>query len=123
MAVELSILRMNLEHERKRLIEELEELDDNSDKDHQSASSFNKTGESADAATNLERRLALASHKRINLAAIDRALKKIDAGTYGMCEDCGQPIDPVRLEALPHTINCLVCSSAKTACAIDKVGL
>lgn len=123
MAVELSILRMNLEQERKRLIEELEEIDGNFDKDHQSASSFNKTGESADVATNLERRLALASHKRINLAAMDRALKKIDAGTYGMCEDCGQPIDPVRLEALPHTVNCLVCSSAKTACTIDKVGL
>ena len=36
------------------------------------------------------------------LEAIERALKKFDAGTYGICEDTGEPIPDARLEALPY---------------------
>jgi RNA polymerase-binding transcription factor DksA len=36
------------------------------------------------------------------LEAIERALKKFDAGTYGICEDTGEPIPEARLEALPY---------------------
>lgn len=40
---------------------------------------------------------------------IDEALKKIHAGTYGPCEECGRPINPERLEALPHARFCIEC--------------
>ena len=41
------------------------------------------------------------------LAEIDAALKRIDAGTYGICEVCGQPIAPERLEARPWATLCI----------------
>src|SRR5919202_635533 len=36
------------------------------------------------------------------LSEIDDALARIDAGTYGTCVNCGKPIAPERLEAIPH---------------------
>jgi RNA polymerase-binding transcription factor len=38
---------------------------------------------------------------RSNLHDVDRALAKMQAGTYGICERCGNPISPERLEAIP----------------------
>src|SRR5919201_6444310 len=43
------------------------------------------------------------------LAAIDAALKRIDEGTFGICQSCGRPIDPERLKALPYTTQCIDC--------------
>jgi DnaK suppressor protein len=40
---------------------------------------------------------------------IERALTKIDNGTYGICEDCGDEIPIVRLEALPFATQCIAC--------------
>jgi RNA polymerase-binding protein DksA len=40
------------------------------------------------------------------LREIDAALERIDAGTYGVCETCGEPIEPERLEHLPWTRQC-----------------
>ena len=114
MAIELSMLRFNLEQERKRLIEELEQAkaNGNSEKEQQGASSFRGRDEAADATTDLERRIALETQKRNSLAGIERALQKIDAGTYGICDNCGQPIYPARMEALPHAAYCMTCSMA-----------
>ncbi|MBA7707673.1 RNA polymerase-binding transcription factor DksA [subsurface metagenome] len=38
---------------------------------------------------------------------------KCDEGTYGLCDACGQPIDPARLEALPEASLCLSCKAAE----------
>lgn len=38
------------------------------------------------------------------------ALRKIEAGTYGVCENCGKKIAPKRLEALAYAINCIDCA-------------
>jgi RNA polymerase-binding protein DksA len=43
------------------------------------------------------------------LAAIDAALKRIDAGTYGTCTNCGEQIAEERLEALPWATLCIGC--------------
>jgi RNA polymerase-binding protein DksA len=43
------------------------------------------------------------------LAAIDGALKRIDDGTYGICQTCGRPIAVERLEAVPYTTQCIDC--------------
>ena len=40
---------------------------------------------------------------------IDRALEKIDDGTYGKCERCGQEIPPERLDAVPYATLCVSC--------------
>jgi len=44
------------------------------------------------------------------LRAIDNALKRIEEGTYGICEVCGGPIEKERLELLPWTTLCAKCS-------------
>lgn len=46
---------------------------------------------------------------RSNLHDVERALAKMDAGTYGTCERCGRPIAPERLEALPWAMLCIDC--------------
>ncbi len=46
-----------------------------------------------------------------HLAEIDRAIKAVRAGTYGICERCGQRIDPERLWILPETRLCVQCKS------------
>jgi len=42
---------------------------------------------------------------------VDKALEKIEKGTYGACDNCGKEIDPARLEALPEATTCVNCES------------
>lgn len=51
----------------------------------------------------------LEAHDERLLQAIDAALARIDAGTYGFCVNCGAPIAPERLEAMPWTTLCIEC--------------
>ena len=113
MTTDIGLLRFSLEQERKRLIEELERLNVNggTKDERQKSGTYGNREEAADATTDLERRIALETQKRNSLAGIERALQKIDAGTYGICDHCGQLIDPARMEALPHAVHCKTCSS------------
>jgi DnaK suppressor protein len=43
----------------------------------------------------------------------ERALAKLDAGTYGICDACGGPIEPPRLRARPDSVLCLACASSE----------
>ena len=43
------------------------------------------------------------------LQAIEEALVRMEKGTYGICRDCGEPIAPARLEAIPWTRVCISC--------------
>ena len=43
------------------------------------------------------------------LQAIEEALGRIEKGTYGACRDCGEPIAPARLNAIPWTRVCITC--------------
>lgn len=45
------------------------------------------------------------------LREIDDALKRIQACTYGKCEDCGEDIPPARLEVVPHARFCMKCKA------------
>ena len=58
-----------------------------------------------------ERDLALSAQARDAVVEIDRALAKMDAGTYGVCERCGHPIPKARLKALPYAALCVACKS------------
>lgn len=46
------------------------------------------------------------------LARTERALAKLDEGTYGICDTCGKPISPGRMRALPDGVLCLACSAS-----------
>jgi len=58
-----------------------------------------------------ERDLALSAQARASVDEIDRALTKMDAGTYGICERCATPIPKARLKALPYAALCVRCKS------------
>jgi DnaK suppressor protein len=69
-------------------------------------------GNSADgAAETLDRgiELSLEDNAEHLLGAIESALARVEAGTYGMCERCGQAIANERLEALPWATKCIEC--------------
>jgi RNA polymerase-binding transcription factor DksA len=54
---------------------------------------------------------ALVRQVRHHLAEVDAALSRLDAGTYAVCERCGEPIGPERLEALPAARLCIRCAA------------
>ncbi|MCL4459646.1 MAG: TraR/DksA C4-type zinc finger protein [Chloroflexi bacterium] len=58
-----------------------------------------------------EKTLSLQKHLRGLLEQVEHALNKWDKGTYGLCDDCGEPIDPQRLQALPYANLCIHCKT------------
>lgn len=56
-----------------------------------------------------EKVAALIAAQERRLEAVQRALKAIEAGVYGICERCRQPIAPERLEARPEAVLCIAC--------------
>ena len=52
---------------------------------------------------------AMTSNARDLLEQTERAIGRIDAGTYGACESCGQPIGKARLMAFPRAVLCVTC--------------
>jgi DnaK suppressor protein len=47
------------------------------------------------------------------LARTERALEKLDDGSYGTCDNCGDPIAPARLQAIPDSVMCLACAASE----------
>jgi DnaK suppressor protein len=56
-----------------------------------------------------EKTWALVQRLQRKLESVERALQLARAGTYGICESCGQRIDPARLEIIPEATLCLDC--------------
>ena len=57
-----------------------------------------------------QRSLALRDQARIEMSRVEAALRSIDDGTYGICTNCGNPIAPERLEAIPWVPTCIDCA-------------
>jgi DnaK suppressor protein len=107
------ILRSRLESEQKRLTRELEQLKASvrPADERREGSPFGKREEEAAEASELETRLELEKRIRDQLGSVEHALAKFEAGTYGLCDNCGKPIPPERLEALPQASLCLECKA------------
>jgi DnaK suppressor protein len=56
-----------------------------------------------------EQELALTHNARELLAQTEHALERIEAGTFGTCESCGEPIGKARLQAFPRAVLCVAC--------------
>jgi len=54
--------------------------------------------------------LRLGEAERLEIRRIDAALERIEAGDYGVCAECGGPIEKRRLEALPWAVRCATCA-------------
>ncbi|MBI2836247.1 MAG: TraR/DksA C4-type zinc finger protein [Chloroflexi bacterium] len=100
-----------MKSEQQHLLGELEELKTKIQpaEVRREGSPFGKREEEATESFELEKRLALEKQIRANLVEIEHALEKFEKGTYGLCDVCGQPIDPGRLEVLPQANLCLNC--------------
>lgn len=75
-------------------------------------SSIESVSEEAEAASiDISNNISIHLHERDRnaLYMIERALSKIDDGTYGQCESCAQMISPRRLQARPFTALCIEC--------------
>ncbi len=56
-----------------------------------------------------EHEMSLANNTRDMLAQAERALARIENGTYGICENCGNPIGKARLQVFPRATLCMTC--------------
>jgi len=54
--------------------------------------------------------LALREDIKQRARQLEEALERLEEGDYGICESCGRPIDPERLEILPRTSLCVDCA-------------
>jgi DnaK suppressor protein len=109
----LPTLRRQLEDEREQLLDQAEQLEadfrDESWKERRS----DDEAEIGSAISERERAMSLAQHARTQLARIEEALARMDAGTYGACVECGELIERARLEARPQSLMCLECQRAR----------
>ena len=96
-----------LERERDELRAQVAELT-SAPRDPMAALSFGKrVGEGTSQA--VERIAQVDVHRRLDakLADVERALEKLDDGTYGSCDVCGEPIPLERLDAMPWATRCV----------------
>lgn len=74
----------------------------------QGSISFGKRiGEGTSMAVDRLAQVAVHDQLQVTRADVVRALEKLDDGTYGTCDDCGKPIAPGRIEALPWAVLCV----------------
>jgi len=99
--------RDELLHHIRRLEQITEEL--RGDRSGGEGGVSNHMAEGASGTFDQERNLALESNLRRTLESVEAALKRLEHGTYGLCETCGQPIDRARLETLPYAARCVAC--------------
>ena len=92
----------SLRAEAEQLAEEMEPGDIQFDEE---------SGEGGTMNVERERDLALSAQAQAAVDEIDKALEKIADGSYGYCEQCGQPIPKARLKALPYAALCVACKS------------
>ena len=105
----LAELRAELEQQRENLRKEIVEQGGDADSDDAAIDVERGFADSAHSTAERARLLSVMKALRSNLRWVDRALTKMELGTYGTCERCGNPIGIERLEALPWAILCIDC--------------
>jgi RNA polymerase-binding protein DksA len=108
---ELAEIRTELEEQARELRSEIDDAEV-AWHDLQRDSGDGAGDDQADAGTKTferEHELSLANNSRDLLAQVDRALSRLDNGTYGVCENCGQPVGKARLQAFPRATLCVTC--------------
>ena len=111
---QLAKIKAGLEAKKVELTERQRELDETSFDSTQSeiTGEVGLDEDFADAGTatfERERDLSIRNNIRDLIDQVTRAMERIDEGSYGTCERCGQPIDATRLRELPHASLCLDC--------------
>jgi DnaK suppressor protein len=68
-----------------------------------------KEDENAAEVAAFEENLSMEKNLEVSLFNVNKALRKIEDGSYGICEKCQTAIDPARLQAFPSATACMVC--------------
>jgi len=116
---ELGDLRVRLEEERTQLETQLATIVEDSFAASQSEMSgdVGLDDEAADAGTatfEREKDLSIENNVRDLLQKIERALRRMDEGSYGICDICGKPIEKARVKALPYVDLCIKDAQAQS---------
>jgi DnaK suppressor protein len=113
--MESAELYERLKKEKTELLEKLEQLRalGQPSAERKEGSPFGKREEGADEASELEKRLVMGKRLEESLNEVEHALQKYEAGTYGLCDSCGQAIEQARLEAIPQASLCLNCKASQ----------
>lgn len=109
-----SALECRLHQSRKDLIERIrEQLHRSDDPDLMSLASHMAEVDDWEVADLLwDTDIAILGQEFSELREIDLALQRLASGTYGTCVECGRPIEPARLNALPAARQCLGCKAS-----------
>ena len=116
-SVDLDTVRQQLDTERKGLLHELEHVHERTARRGKSeqgggvSSHDDHMGELAGEHYEREKDLLAEASLRRLLEQVDTTLGKIEAGSYGICDLCGERIPKERLEALPSAALCLDCQN------------
>jgi DnaK suppressor protein len=105
MVLDTTRVRQRLEAERARLLAEIEAVEI----EPPEPMTYGSQAAAASQVFDQNRARALRERAERELAQVDAALARLEAGTYGLCRACGRPIDPERLEALPWALYDLEC--------------
>jgi RNA polymerase-binding protein DksA len=109
----LDTLRTALESERDRLVGEIEEYELEGQETLSDVSGENNyrdhMADQGSATFSRELDMTLEEQARESLDQIERALRRMDDGTYGTCARCGKTIPTERLEAMPEAELCVAC--------------
>jgi RNA polymerase-binding transcription factor len=108
-SIDLPASRNALMAERGRLREELGERIENPE-----PMTYGSQAAAASQVFEQQRDLALRDRSRAALAQVEAALAALDDGSYGTCVECGNPIAPERLEAIPWAPTCIDCARKAT---------
>jgi DnaK suppressor protein len=110
--LDLNTVRADLEARRDRDRERLGDLAKRPERG--SAVSFGKRiGDGTSEAVSRLTEVGVGESLEREVRRIERALTKLDEGTYGICDNCGAPISPGRLRAMPEGVLCLDCAAAE----------
>lgn len=115
---DLESFRQVLQALRARLRGDLDQMTDEALRRHQPDSSGNLSNvplHMADVGTenyDQEFTLGLIENEQGTLELVHEALDRLEAGTFGRCQECGEPIAKPRLQALPYTRHCIGCARA-----------
>lgn len=102
--------RAALDEQRQDLRQQLVDLGAIPDEDAMVEGEFDAGfADSAQSTAERGKVLVLVDALREQLKDVDHAIERIADGTYGVCENCGQPIGDERLAALPHSRLCVTC--------------
>jgi DnaK suppressor protein len=106
MAVSHEMLRRRLQDQRARLLEEIGQF---RIAGRDNLGYGNHQADDATDAFEQTKELSLLQNSERVLAQVEAALSRFEQGVYGVCEQCGEYIDPARLKALPYATLCMSC--------------